>query len=224
MAKETRIQRTETRIQRKKTAAYNNGMWVHIGNFDYDILTGEVSGNVHYVPVKANVNPATEYKRGMAQEAQRALLKAAGVKIEKPTTSAIKETHVKNLGNGMSLASGIVNGETVQLAYNGSVDSAVGTADGKPWLGQVRKDLLSIASQRKVSKGKVVVHKMVDVEFINRLIEKGFNVGPAGVMIEGKTIDILWMSQVEAVKAIENRLDEIKRDDENAVNDFFDRW
>lgn len=214
----------ETRIQRKKTVAYNNGKRIHVGNFNYDILTGEVSGNVHYVPVKANVNPATEYKRGMAQEAKRALLKAAGVKIEKPTTSAIKETHVKNLGNGMSIASGIVNGETVQLAYNGSVDSAVGTADGKPWLGQVRKDLLSLATKRKVSKGKVIIHKMVDVEFINRLIEKGFNVGPAGVIIDGKAIDILWMSQVDAVKAIDERLNNIKREDENAINDFFDRW
>ena len=62
----------ETRIQRKKTVAYNNGKWIHVGNFNYDILTGEVSGNVHCVPVKANVNPATEYKRGMAQEAKRA--------------------------------------------------------------------------------------------------------------------------------------------------------
>lgn len=65
----------------------------------------------------------------------------------------IRNTHIVNLGNGTCIATGEVDGVEYSIEYNGSCEGYKGAVvEGKPWLGQARRDLILKADTEQAKK------------------------------------------------------------------------
>lgn len=87
------------------------------------------------------------------------------IKVDNATYE-IKNTTIKNLGDGTSEAFGIVDGKPVSLRFNGTVTANDSMYEAKAWLGDVRRQLIkesgikksaSDTTKEKLPKG--VVHR-----------------------------------------------------------------
>jgi F0F1-type ATP synthase epsilon subunit len=203
---------------RDKTAVRMNGKQIWIANFKRtDTL---VSGRIHGNDVSI-LFPATETdkkaKRALVEESNRLYGDSLcppekraklGIAI-KMAKRRVTESHIENLGNGVSRGVAKVDGEDVSILYTGTVTNDNGDImTAKPYLGDFRKDAIKLKDKNK---GKVFAFpdvSLVDNEFIQRLIsEKNLMVKKGVVYIGSEKIKIANMKKVDAANAIKTAVE-----------------
>lgn len=116
----------------------------------------------------------------------------------------VRDVRVKRSENA-AVASGYVSGKYVIVTYTGEVTSDFGVSEAKPWLRQVRRDLVRkyIATYGDVVRGTHYT-LLVDGNFINELIAAGLKVDEKGTvtLASGDRVQISGMSQVDALLKI----------------------
>lgn len=133
----------------------------------------------------------------------------------------VADCHVERINDNTALATGMVSGKFVSLTYTGEIDNSLGKRGAaKPWLNQVRKDLvtkyISMYGDKEEEEGIIITvemaknkeinkyHLMVDSDFLATLRAAKFNVSDNGDVsfITGDSCNITNMLQIDAIKAI----------------------
>lgn len=162
----------------------------------------------------------------------------------------VKETHVKRLEDGGSIATGVVDGKAVSVMYEGRAISQDGKVkDAKPWLKDVREDLYAVANGTAVSASTTMADALerefptkVNAEFIRRLKSIGLvpaidldgnlcvTLGDDSIIIaamNNETKRFNWLDQKEVCRNIDaayKRKRESLQAYRNEVDAFFTRW
>lgn len=138
----------------------------------------------------------------------------------------IFDVHVKNV-NGVSVATGRVHRQWVTLRYEGSASSEMGDTEAKPWLRQVRRDLvMKYLEDYNKPKNPYYNPDVVDDDFKERLRSAGFTFTRNGnvFITDGISVHIDNMTQRQACDAIEKAYEEGVKADRLKVDEFFERF
>lgn len=194
------------------------GKQVWIKNFDRtgDFVSGRIHGNEVTVMIptakterEAKVALIDESIRLYGEEGCTLEKRGKLISIGKKKNRRVTESHIENLGNGVSRGVAKVDGEDVSILYTGTVMNDHGEVLGaKPWLSDFRKDAIKLKDRNK---GKVFAFpdvSLVDNEFIQRLIrEKNLMVKKGVVYIGSEKIKIANMKKVDAANAIKTAVE-----------------
>ena len=215
---------------RKNTLVNDNGTMRHITNFSYDAPTGNASGRINGRRVDAKIAQNAEPVK--AKEALLANFYSAYGNIL-PRAEAIRtamhdvrNSHIENLGCGLSRGTCEVDGEQVEIIYTGTVTNEDGkTMNAKPYLGDFRND----ARNKKRGKRTAFAFEddsMVDADFISRLImEKRLRVEDGIVFVGAERIKITDRTKVDAISELSDaitRYNKEKEERDTIVNAFFE--
>lgn len=194
-----------------------NGKRIWVANFKRDggFAFGRIHGNDVEALVGFNMTDA-EARRKLVECAnetygeEKCSMQKRGKLISKSLKNRrVTESHIENLGNGVSRGVAKVDGEDVSILYTGTVMNDHGEVLGaKPWLSDFRKDAIKLKDRNK---GKVFAFpdvSLVDNEFIQRLIrEKNLMVKKGVVYIGSEKIKIANMKKVDAANAIKTAVE-----------------
>ena len=119
----------------------------------------------------------------------------------------IFDVRTYKLGNGIIQAVGTVDGQVLTMKYSAEAASMYGISDAKPFLRQVREDLVRKYvdtygdDNAKIRKVKPTIK--VDENFLDLLKAEGFDViaGVVGLQY-GVNVCITDMTQIDAINAI----------------------
>lgn len=196
-----------------------NGENTGIGNFS--IENGIVSGRIHGREVTLVLPHAMGRK-----EAAKELVKMSNIKYgtdrcdfktramlsamsRKNKSGRVQESHIENLGNGVSRGIAKVDGEDVAVLYTGTVTNDRGEVmNAKPWLGDFRKDAIKAKEEQSGKVFRFPDRSMVDNEFIQMLInKKNLRVEKGVVFIGSERVKISGMKKLDAAKKIRIAID-----------------
>ena len=248
---------------RNQTNVRHNGVYRNITNFNYSngVASGIISGKFTSVTVGNYKNPTK--RRSTTTEvstAKHALVdehdRLFGNKLMTYSESSkyghgmrnVRDTHIKRLENGKSVATGVVDGKAVSVMYDGKAVSEDGVEmDAKPWLRDVRKDLVA-AAERPVAKKEMTMTAHLDSlyptfvtdAFIGRLKRLGFeihtdenNLVTASIGADTVKLNYItdgrteWHSQLTVCREIDRIYDIMKARKEKItqqVDRYFERW
>lgn len=127
----------------------------------------------------------------------------------------IFDVRTYKLGNGIIQAVGTVDGKVLTMKYSAEAASMYGISDAKPFLRQVREDLVHkyVDTYEKGGKVRKIVPTIkVDSNFIDLLKAAGFDV-VAGVigLPYGVNVCITDMTQIDAINSIKTGIAESER-------------
>ena len=196
------------------------GKQVWIKNFDRtgDFVSGRIHGNEITVMIPT-AKTEREAKVALIDESIRLYGESPVITpgkhselIKKGLSNKkrrVTESHIENLGNGVSRGVAKVDGEDISILYTGTVTNDNGDVlTAKPYLGDFRKDAMKLKDKNK---GKVFAFpdvSLVDNEFIQRLIhEKNLMVKKGVVYIGSEKIKIADMKKVDAANAIKTAVE-----------------
>lgn len=208
----------------KQTRVMENGKITYISNFS---RTGSFAfGRVHGNDVEVEVGFVTD------KEAKHKLVKHAheiyGEKkcshelrnrlsgISRKANRRVTESHIENLGNGVSRGTADVDGEKVTILYTGTVTNDNGDVlTAKPYLGDFRKDAIKLKDSNKGKTYAFPDVTVVDNEFVQRLIsEKNLLVKKGVVYIGSEKVKIAGLKKVEAASAIKDAIERYHEEQE----------
>ena len=201
------------------------GKYVAITNFE---RTGSfASGRVHGKEVSVYV-PVTykdyEAKHAIIDESNRLYgdelcdnsIKAQLARESWRENQRVKESHIENLGNGVSRGTAKVDGEDVSVLYTGTVMNDHGEVLGaKPWLSDFRKDAIAAKDMKDGKVYKFPDKTFVDTEFVQMLIsEKNMRVEKGVVFIGQERIKIKGLKKLDAAKEIKAAIERYNEEQE----------
>ena len=128
----------------------------------------------------------------------------------------VKESHIENLGNGVSRGTAKVDGEDVSVLYTGTVMNDHGEVLGaKPWLSDFRKDAIAAKDMKDGKVYKFPDKTFVDTEFVQMLIsEKNMRVEKGVVFIGQERIKIKGHKKLDAAKEIKAAIERYNEEQE----------
>ena len=186
--------------------------------YDFKMENGKAYGTLFGKPLEVPLEETKKYKKTEKSTPQSMALHALLAQYRslygEPKRPVIRRTHVTNLGNGVSVATGEVDGEVVKEMFVGKVTNSDGKQmDAKPWLGDVRNRLKAKASGDTKETLYKTVSDYVDTIFIKRLIEARFNVELPDyvVQIGDEKVDLLGLTQVEATVRLKEAIDRFRK-------------
>ena len=209
----------------KQTKVKINGKEIAITNFE---RTGSyASGRVHgrevsvYVPVTFK---DSEAKHAIVDESNRLYgdglcdpsLKARLAHESMLGNRRVKESHIEDLGNGVSMGTAKVDGEDVSVLYTGTVTNDHGEVLGaKPWLSDFRKDAIAAKDMKDGKVYRFPDKTFVDTEFVQMLIsEKNMRVEKGVVFIGQERIKIKGLKKLDAAKEIKAAIERYNEEQE----------
>lgn len=244
----------------KQANIIHNGKSRHISDLQYDGIkaSGRISGRLiskdigegrTMAEVKHILIAAHDETYGDKPLTKKEVMQMA----RKATMNCkVKNTHVENLGNGLSVATGEVDGKEVMIMYDGKVTSRDGKEmNGKPWLGDVRKDLLAkyektggidmanVKQDPVMRRVNEEIPQFVNDAFIARLKSIGFEVWYFGtlpyIVVNNTEIrlgkydagKIEWYRQTAVCRQIETAYEKAKKtaeENQQKVEKFFMKW
>lgn len=127
----------------------------------------------------------------------------------------ISDVRTYKLGNGIIQAVGTVDGKVLTMKYSAEAASMYGISDAKPFLRQVREDLVHkyVDTYEKGGKVRRIVPTIkVDSDFLELLKAAGFDViaGVVGLPY-GVNVCITDMTQIDAINSIKTGIAESER-------------
>lgn len=214
---------------KEKTTVYiGNGKCVAVSNLN--INDKKASAIIHGRRVEVLLKDTPSFgvggrstKESMAKRALHAKWK----ELYGDDDVKVRRTRVKNLGNGVSIATAEVDGNVVQETFIGSVSDSDGNVmEAKPWLGDVRRRLVDKTEGKAPEKLFTRTSDLVDILFIKKLVEAKLNVDAPNqvVRIGNEIIRLSGLTQVEATLEIKAAIDRFKAEraeNTKLVEDFF---
>ena len=118
-------------------------------------------------------------------------------------THDVSDVRTYKIGPDRIQAVGIVDGRVLSIKYTASAYSKYGIKTGKPFLRQIRQDLVHKYVDTYGDNGKITPTIKVDSEFLDLLKAEGFDViaGVVGLPY-GVNVCITDMTQIDAINAI----------------------
>lgn len=175
------------------------------------------------IPKNAKQTPESAAKHALFNE----YVRLYGDPVYTPHKNPVKNTRVKNAGNGVSIATAEIDGNVVQETFIGSVSDSDGNVmEAKPWLGDVRRRLVDKTEGKAPEKLFTRTSDLVDILFIKKLVEAKLNVDAPNqvVRIGNEIIRLSGLTQVEATLEIKAAIDRFKAEraeNTKLVEDFF---